>query len=80
LRALQELQVGVGTDIALIGCDDTDLTHLYTPSITVISRDLHQMGEAAADLLIELMGRQPGRTILLPTRLEIRASSRVRLA
>lgn len=79
LRALQELQIGVGTDIALVGCDDTDLTQLYTPSITVISRNLQQLGTTAADSLIELMGRQPGRTILLPTRLEVRASSCLRM-
>lgn len=79
LRALQELQIGVGTDIALIGCDDTDLTQLYTPSITVISRNLQKLGATAADTLIELMGRQPGRTILLPTRLEVRASSCLRI-
>jgi LacI family transcriptional regulator len=75
LQALQERGVAVGHDIALVGCDDTALTRLYTPPITAITRDLRLLGETAARLLLETMHRSGGRTITLPTQLVVRASS-----
>lgn len=76
LQALQEHHIQVGCDMALIGCDDTDLTRLYSPAITVIARDLSLLGETAARLLVENMNTgSGGKSILLPTQLVIRASS-----
>ena len=75
LQALKELQIAVGRDIALVGCDDTDLTRLHSPPITVIARDLAQMGRVAAQALLDLIENQTGQTIVLPTQLEVRESS-----
>ena len=75
LQALQTKQIQVGHDIALIGCDDTALAQLYTPSITVIARDLHLLGETAANLLIDTMEKGKSKRVVLPTRLLIRESS-----
>jgi LacI family transcriptional regulator len=75
LQALQERQIVVGRDLALIGCDDTELTRLYTPSITVIGRNLALLGEVAANLLLDTMKQGGGQTIVLPTQLVIRQSS-----
>jgi LacI family transcriptional regulator len=75
LQALQERGIVVGRDIAIVGCDDTALTRLYTPPITVITRDLRLLGEIAARLLLETMNQGGGRTTTLPTRLVIRGSS-----
>lgn len=76
LQALRELGVTVGRDLALIGCDDTDLTRLHTPSITTVARDLGLIGETAARLLLDVMHQQRGETVVLPTHLLIRESSR----
>lgn len=54
LQALQERQVQMGRDLALVGCDDTKLTRLYRPSISVTARDPALLGETAAQLLLEL--------------------------
>ena len=75
LQAIQEHDLVIGQDLALIGCDDTDLTRLYKPAITVIARDLRLLGSTAAQLLTETMTKQQGRTVTLPTKLVIRASS-----
>ncbi len=75
LQALQELKVAVGRDLALVGCDDTELTRLYSPPITVIARDLALMGETAARLLLETIANRAGKSVVLPTQLVIRDSS-----
>lgn len=76
LQALQERAMRIGTDLALVGCDDTDLTRLHTPAISVVARDLAQIGECAAQLLLKLLAGQSGETMVLPTQLLTRASSR----
>ena len=48
LKALQDLGLIVGRDIALIACDDIHLTQLYRPPITAIRRDLDLLGVTAA--------------------------------
>jgi LacI family transcriptional regulator len=75
LQALKELQIAIGRDLALVGCDDTDLTRLHTPPITVIARDLVLMGRIAAETLIETIEQNGGQTHVLPTQLEVRESS-----
>ena len=78
LQALQDRQLAVGRDIALVACDDIHLTRLYRPPITAIRRDLNLLGKTAARLLLQGIqnnGGKSGRVIKLPTQLEIRASS-----
>ena len=75
LQALQERAIRISRDLALVGCDDTDLTRLHTPAISVVARDLAQIGESAAQLLLKLLAGQSGETIILPTQLLKRASS-----
>lgn len=77
LQALQERAIQIGHDLALIGCDDTELTRLHTPPITVVARNLAQIGETAAELLLKLMHGHKRETVLLPTQLLSRASSRL---
>lgn len=75
LQALKELKIAIGRDVALVGCDDTDLTRLHTPSITVIARDLAAVGRVAAATLLATIDQGEAQTIVLPTRLEVRESS-----
>jgi LacI family transcriptional regulator len=75
LRALQAHGCAVGRDLALVGADDLDLTQLYSPPISVISRDLTLRGEMAIQLLMETIRRGTGRVITLPTELIVRESS-----
>ncbi len=77
LEALNEMNIRVGKDIALVSCDDVDLTRLYQPPISVVKRDLYHMGQVACDLLVERLRNKyaPVRSITLPTQFVARPSS-----
>lgn len=75
LQALHEIGLMIGRQVALIGCDDTDLTRLHTPSITIVARDLGEIGETSARLLLNLMHHKRAETVILPTQLLVRESS-----
>ena len=77
LEAAHQRNRTVGRDLALVGCDDTDLTRLYRPSISVVVRDQYRMGQAACELLLERLEQPdaPIRSTTLPTRFVARASS-----
>ena len=78
LMALQDRDLIVGHDMALVSCDDMPLTRLYRPSISAVSRDLNLLGKTAARLLLRGIEDKKGRTeriIKLPTKLVVRQSS-----
>lgn len=78
LRAVRQLGLSIPHDLSLISCDETEVAELASPPITVIWRDLAQIGRTAADLLLQrLSHRGPAweaRRIMLPTELLVRAS------
>lgn len=72
LRALQEKNVSFPGDLSLVSCDQTDLSRLYPGPITLIDRDMAEIGRTAAQLLLErLTGDkdQPPRRVTFATRL-----------
>lgn len=76
LRAMKQLNLSVGTDIALVSCDEVALTELYSPPITVIARDAVRIGELAAELLLDqLQNDAEPSTADAPTTLIIRGST-----
>ena len=77
MRALRRRGLLPGRDISVVSCDDVPLSELYTPPITVINRDMRQMGQAAAELALERIDdpARPPRTIVLPTHLVLREST-----
>ena len=78
LMALKELGAQVGVDIALIACDDINLTRLFRPPISAIQRDLNLLGVTAARLLLQGMQADNGArsaSVQLPTQLVLRESS-----
>ena len=77
LEAVQQAGRTVGKDLALVSCDDVDLTRLYRPPISVVARDMYAMGKVACDLLLERITNPEARvrSVTLPTRLIVRSSS-----
>lgn len=78
LQTLQVRGLKIPKDISVISCDDTALTQVFSPPITVVDRDLGKIGRATAQLLLERLRAkksmvQPTRTVL-PTDLRIRES------
>jgi LacI family transcriptional regulator len=68
--ALQEL-VRRGSDAALLGFDDFELSHLMPRPLTVIAYDAREMGRLAADRLFERIGGDESwpTTTIVPTHL-----------
>ena len=77
LRSLQRLGLRTGVDIAVVSCDDTPLSELHNPPITVIDRDVAEIGRAAARLALERLDHPaaPSLRVVLPTTLVLRDST-----
>jgi DNA-binding LacI/PurR family transcriptional regulator len=77
LWGLRERRLRVPDDIALVGFGDPVWASLVTPPLTVIEQPTARLGEAAARLLLDTIGREPpatGQRVVLETRLVLRES------
>jgi LacI family transcriptional regulator len=76
LRSVSELGLRIPDDVALASFDDHPLYEHFSPPLTAVSQPIHDLGEAAVELLFALMdGKDPRpRERILPTRLVMRAS------
>ncbi|WP_165423077.1 GntR family transcriptional regulator [Ktedonosporobacter rubrisoli] len=76
LHVLHTIGLKVPDDIALVGFDDIPLVSRLDPPLTTVAQNIHQIGEAAAQLLIDTIQEKvtAPKTILLPTDLIIRQS------
>lgn len=77
LRTFRRRGIRPGQDIALVSCDDIPLSELHNPPITVIDRDVAQIGKVAARLVLERLRKPatPPRKVSLPTTLLLREST-----
>jgi DNA-binding LacI/PurR family transcriptional regulator len=76
IRALQELGVRVGTDVGVIGFNDTVLGACIDPPLTTVRVPIYELGQAAAEILVEQIhatGPIPNHRIL-PAQLVVRQS------
>ena len=73
LKAFNELGLRVGADIALVGFDDIDALCWLDYNISVVSRDVPEMGQQAMRLLLQRFeserGERAGARECLPTEL-----------
>ena len=67
LRALRRAGCSVPGDVSVVTCDDVLLLDLVQPPLATISRNHQEMGDVAAELLLELIAGGEPRTIVLPT-------------
>lgn len=67
------------SDVAIVGFDDTMVSHIANPAISTIRQPVERIGSSAADLIIGLIEGKEGinRSVLLDTELIIRESSAV---
>ena len=59
IRALREAGLQVPADISVIGFDDIQSAAYQNPSLTTVRQPLHEMGRAAAEILVKRINR-PG--------------------
>jgi LacI family transcriptional regulator len=75
--AIQGNGLSIPHDISVGGFDDSPLARLASPPITVVRRDVAQMGAIAAEILVQRLkeGRlEKTRRVVLPTELVLRES------
>ncbi|MCB2214242.1 LacI family transcriptional regulator [bacterium] len=77
IRAIQEAGLRVPEDIAIVGFDDIPLPTLTSVALTTVRQPVEGLGEAAVDLLMDLIenGVKPHRHTILGTELVVRTSS-----
>lgn len=75
LRALQEVNLNVPSDVAIISFDDIEAAKFASTPLTTIRVHTMEMGRTGVRLLLDrLKGRELPITITLPTELVIRES------
>lgn len=52
-QAFQEMGLGIPEQLSLVTFDDTEWTTLVTPPLTTVSQHTYQMGQMAAEILLE---------------------------
>lgn len=77
IAAIRAANLVVPRDVSLIGFDDSPVARFSIPPITVIARDVPQMGTMAAQMLLErlrLGAEHPAQKVILPTQVTLRES------
>jgi DNA-binding LacI/PurR family transcriptional regulator len=74
MRALQEQQIAVPNDVAVIGFDDISAASVASPPLTTIAQNTRLAGEVLVDTLLRLIRNEPAQSQMLPARLVIRRS------
>jgi len=76
--AIREAGLRIPDDIAIVGFDDIFAARALNPPLTTVAQFQHQLGEKAAELLLERLTGQytgPGRQIEMPYELIIRETA-----
>ena len=80
--AIKGKNISMPNDVAFIGFTNLKVAHLLNPSLSTIVQPAFEIGQAAAELLLDSIERKPQmtehfRTIKIPTEMVIRSSSGV---
>jgi LacI family transcriptional regulator len=83
LESIRSLNLIIPDDMAVIGFDDNNHYTLFSPSVTAVAQPIREISEHVMEHLMEcLAGKEKSpeqKTIVLPTKLIIRASSQSHL-
>ncbi len=82
LECLIQSGVGVPREMGVVGFDEIPWANLVRPSLSTVAQPTYEMGKAAGQLLTARRAApdQPCATVVLPTTLNVRASSTPRAA
>ena len=79
--AIKDRNISMPDDIAFIGFTNLKVAHLFDPPLSTVVQPAFEIGQAAAELLLDSIERKPQnieqfRTIKIPTELVVRKSSK----
>jgi LacI family transcriptional regulator len=77
IRTMSGLGLAIPADVALAVFDDHPYYEYFSPAITAVSQPIHELGQAAVELLFTLMDGKPlaKSSRVLPTKIVVRRSS-----
>jgi LacI family transcriptional regulator len=77
LQAIDEAKLAIPDEIAVVGYDEISWTNLLRTALTTVSQPAYDLGHESARLLLSRLNGYSGnpRTMVLPTSLDVRASS-----
>lgn len=75
IRALAEAGLRVPHDVAVTGFDDILAARFTNPPLTTVAQDAVAAGEGLVDTLLQLVRAEPAKSVVLPARVVVRASS-----
>lgn len=78
LHALKDLGINIPNQLAVVGFDEQPLANLLHPTLTTIEQEATALGHEALRIFLDRIQNpdRPNRTVLMPTKLNIRESSR----
>jgi len=77
ISALKTLNLSIPDDVSLIGADEADFSALFSPAITIVNRDMENLGKKAAELLLARINKKipdDFRKVVLPSEVILRSS------
>ncbi len=75
LELLEERQIRVPEEVAVVGFDNIEETTFVIPALTTVQQPFYEQGKLAAETLLSLMaGEDVSKEVTLPTRLILRNS------
>ncbi len=80
LTAIQECQLRIPADVALVGFDETTWSTLVQPQLTVIAQPTYEIGQTATEMLLKRIEdpKRSARKVILSGELLVRGSSAAR--
>lgn len=81
LEGIHTSSFRIGANLGVIGFDDLPIATLMDPNLTVVSRPMNEMGECAANMLIQRIQNpnQAKRTVIMTPQLIVRGSESINL-
>ncbi len=74
MHALQERDVNIPGDVAVVGFDDISASALSSPALTTMAQNTRLAGEVMVDTLLRLIRHEPVESQVLPARMVVRRS------
>lgn len=75
MGALCEAGLWVGEDVSVVGFNDVPLARDLPLPLTTVRSPMHEMGQRAVHLLMQVLAGNQPEPVLLPAKLQARASS-----
>ena len=77
IEVLKRKNIGVPQQIAITGCNDSQLSSVITPSLTSVSMPFVELGEKSAAMLLEMVEGKKCKPFCLAPKLIVRESSTI---